>query len=426
MTANEKDICFDREHIWHPYTNINNPLPVQKVTGANGVYLYLENDKQLIDGMSSWWCAIHGYNHPVLNKAAKEQTDKMSHVMFGGLTHQPAIDLAKKLIEITPDSLQYVFFADSGSVAVEVAIKMATQYWFNQGKANKHKLLTIKKGYHGDTFGAMSVCDPVTGMHSMFKNVLTRQIFAESPSCKFGEVWQEESINNIKLLIEKHHKQISALILEPVVQGAGGMNFYHPQYLNEVRELCNHYDILLIFDEIATGFGRTGKLFATEHTAIEPDILCLGKALTGGYMTLSATLSNEKIARGVSKNNTPLMHGPTFMGNPLACSVSLASIDLLLNSDWQQNVLNIQQRFEQTILPLSSLSAVKNTRVLGAIGVVEMNEAVDIASVQDMFIEEGVWIRPFGKLIYTMPAYNISDQQLDLLLNSFEKVIKKL
>lgn len=418
-------IEFDKRHIWHPYTSSLNPLPCYEVVGAQGVLLELSTGEKIVDGMSSWWAAIHGYNHPVLNAAAKAQLDKFSHVMFGGLTHKPAVDLCRTLIDITPQGLNRVFLADSGSVAVEVGIKMAVQYWACQGRPEKNKLLAPRNGYHGDTFAAMSVCDPINGMHSIFKNSLIEHYFAPAPQTQFGQRWNPDDIEPMREILDKHHGHIAALILEPVVQGAGGMRLYHPEYVKACRQLCDQYDVLLICDEIATGFGRTGKLFACNHVDVTPDIMCLGKAITGGYMTLAATLCTDDVAQGVCEGSPGVfMHGPTFMGNPLACAVANASIGLLLSSDWENKVKAIGSQLTAQLMPLSAHPAVANVRTLGAIGVVEMKQAVNVASIQKVFIQHGAWIRPFGKLIYVMPPFTCSNENITTLTHAIAKGIE--
>ena len=409
---------FDQAHIWHPYAKIPNEVSTHVVQSAEGVYLNLESDKRVVDGMSSWWSAIHGYNHPTLNQAITTQLGKMSHVMFGGLTHDPAIALAKTLVEITPENLTKVFFTDSGSVAVEAALKMALQYWHNKGQSDKHKFVTIRGGYHGDTFGAMSVCDPDNGMHHLFSSVLPKHYFVKSPSMEP----MDDALQDLESTLKQHSSSIAAMILEPVVQGAGGMRLYNPQYLTKAKALCEQHDVLFILDEIATGFGRTGELFALEYVEVEPDILCLGKALTGGYMSLAATLTTDKISQGVGT----LMHGPTFMANPLACSVANASIELLLSSNWQDNIADIEAVLHSELSPLRQHEKVADVRILGAIGVVELTEEMDMEIVQNLLIENGVWLRPYGKLLYTMPPFIINKQELLLITKAIKVVIETL
>jgi adenosylmethionine-8-amino-7-oxononanoate aminotransferase len=388
------------------------------------VRLKLADGRELIDGMSSWWCAIHGYNHPVMNHALATQLEVMAHVMFGGLTHQPAVDLARRLVELTPEPLQAVFFSDSGSVAVEVAMKMAIQYWHACGQPGKQHFLALRGGYHGDTFGAMSVCDPVTGMHGLFKEALVQQFLVDSPACRFGEPCEERDIEPLSAQLAAHAGKIAAIILEPVVQGAGGMRFYSADYLKRVRELCDHYEVLLIHDEIATGFGRTGKLFACEHAAVAPDIMCTGKALTGGYLTLAATLTTAQLSATISAGEPGLfMHGPTFMANPLACAAGIASIDLLLESPWQERIAQIERGLRQGLEPCKNLPQVVDVRVLGAIGVVELESPVDMQTVQPQFVEAGVWVRPFGKLVYLMPPYVIDQSDLQQLTDAVTAVV---
>ncbi len=421
------DLDFDRRHLWHPYTSITAPLPVYPVCGASDVFLELEDGRRLVDGMSSWWAAIHGYNHPVLNRAIVTQLQRMSHVMFGGLTHEPAVTLAKQLVALTPEPLQKLFFSDSGSVAVEVAIKMALQYWAALGQTPKNRLLTVRSGYHGDTFAAMSVCDPVTGMHSLFKGVMPEHYFAEAPAPRFYEPCQEEDMADLRQRLERHHREIAAVIIEPIVQGAGGMRFYSPHYLCRLRELCDDYKVLLIFDEIATGFGRTGKMFALEHAAVVPDILCVGKALTGGYMTLAATLTTETVAEAICSGNPGLfMHGPTFMANPLACAVASANIRLLCSYDWQAAVQRLEFGLRQGLEPCRDSCNVADVRVLGGIGVVELHHPVDMGIIQKQFVDKGVWVRPFGRLVYLMPPYIIRDKELIQLTTAVCDVVESI
>ncbi|HCE3461799.1 TPA: adenosylmethionine--8-amino-7-oxononanoate transaminase [Vibrio parahaemolyticus] len=419
------DLAFDRHHIWHPYTSTLTPLTCYPVSSANGVNIKLEDGTELVDGMSSWWSTIHGYNHPHLNQAAHQQIDQVSHVMFGGITHQPAISLCKKLLSLAPNNLEHVFLADSGSVAVEVSLKMALQYWHAKGE-RRPKFLTLRHGYHGDTFAAMSVTDPDNSMHSLYKGFLPEHIFAQSPTCGYWDEWKPEDLADFEHKIDSHHQELAAVILEPIVQGAGGMRIYHPEFLKGVRRLCDKYDLLLIADEIATGFGRTGKLFACEHADIQPDILCVGKALTGGYMTLSATLASKHVADTVCGGDAGcFMHGPTFMGNPLACAVATASLELIEQGDWQQQTQQIEMLFSELLPKLEEYDLVKNTRWLGAIGVVETHRPVNMETIQALFVEHGVWIRPFGKLIYMMPPFISKPEDIEKLINAIDAALQR-
>lgn len=416
---------FDQQHIWHPYTKMPASTTTIGVKKTHGSIITLANNQELIDGMSSWWACIHGYNHPVIQKAMHQQIETMPHIMFGGLTHQPAIELAQRLIKLTPPELNTLFFSDSGSVAVEVAIKMALQYWISLKQPHKKQLLTIKGGYHGDTFATMAICDPDNGMHHLFNTTLTQHHFAPAPQSGFDIDSDDQDIKAFEALLIKHHHTIAAACIEPIVQGAGGMRFYRPDYLKQVRQLCQNYNVLLIADEIATGFGRTGKLFACEWANITPDILCLGKSLTGGNLTLAATLTTRSVSQTISDGNPGfLMHGPTFMANPLACATAIASIDLLLSSPWQKNIQHIEAHLKQTLLPLKIHAGIKDVRVLGAIGVIELYRDDLGEQIQAYAIENSVWLRPFGRLIYTMPAYNIPHKQLRQLTEGMIAAVK--
>ncbi len=419
------DLNFDAKHIWHPYTSMSEPLPCYPVVAAEGVMLELEDGRKLVDGMSSWWAVLHGYNHPHINNAIKRQLEKFSHVMFGGITHQPAVELCRKIVSLTPDPLECVFLADSGSVAVEVALKMAFQYWHAKGE-KRHKVLSLSHAYHGDTFGAMSVCDPVNSMHTIYEGYLPQHLFAPPFEIGFHEEWDPTAVEPLKALVAEHHQEISAIIVEPIVQGAGGMRMYHPNYLKTIRALCDEYGLLLIADEIATGFGRTGRFFACEHADVVPDILSIGKALTGGYITLSATITTRDIANTISNGEAKcFMHGPTFMGNPLACSAALASLSLLENGAWKENVSRIEAQLKEEMLPLNGAQYVAEARVLGAIGVVELTRPIKQAKVQEFLVQNGAWIRPFGKLIYIMPPFITTKEELSILTSAVSNLIRR-
>lgn len=418
---------YDQQHIWHPYAQSPSPIAAIGVAKTQGSIITLADGRELVDGMSSWWATLHGYNHPEIQAAMHKQIDTMPHIMFGGLTHEPAIELSRRLVDLTPQGLDKVFISDSGSVAVEVAIKIALQYWISQDKPQKHKLMTVKNGYHGDTFATMAVCDPVNGMHSLFKEVLPQHHFCETPQMGFADdASDNKDINQVRQMLEQYHQETAAFIIEPIVQGAGGMRFYRPDYLKQLRALCDEFNVLLIADEIATGFGRTGKLFACEWAGISPDIITLGKTLTGGHISLAATLASTQIAETLNSGNPGILaHGPTFMGNPLACSAAIANIDVLLKSDWQANIKRIENHFNDTLLPLKELAGVADVRVLGAIGVIELERSDLGPAVQAAAIENGIWLRPFGKLIYSMPAYNINNHNLRVLSSGIVNSITK-
>ncbi|WP_394130923.1 adenosylmethionine--8-amino-7-oxononanoate transaminase [Shewanella maritima] len=427
FSATEIDLAFDKQHIWHPYTSMTDPVSVTGVKSAQGCELTLADGSIVIDGTSSWWASIHGYGHPHIINAMQHQLSTLSHVMFGGLTHAPAINLCKRLVEITSPSLTKVFLADSGSIAVEVAMKMAMQYWQGKGHMQKQRMMTVKRGYHGDTFAAMSVCDPDNGMHTMFNEALSEQIFAPAPTSAFNEPVNQQDIAALEAVFAEHHQDIAAFIIEPVMQAAGGMHFYSPQYLQHVRRLCDKYQVLLILDEIATGFGRIGKLFAYEYANIEADILCLGKALTGGYISLAATVCSDDVAQGISHSPASVfMHGPTFMGNPLACAAAEASLSLLQTQDWQSNVAAIANQMQQQLAEAIDYPHVKDVRILGAVGVIEMDKPINISQLQQDFIDQGVWVRPFGNVIYITPPYVISSEQLTQLTQAMKTIAKHI
>jgi adenosylmethionine-8-amino-7-oxononanoate aminotransferase len=426
VLSGEQILALDRSHLWHPYASLDPQAPLYPVASAEGCEIVLSDGRRLVDGMASWWSAIHGYNHPELNRAVVDQIGRMAHVMFGGLTHEPAARLAETLVALTPAGLERVFLADSGSVSVEVAIKMALQYQLSRGKPTKARLLSLRQAYHGDTLGAMSLCDPLTGMHHLFQSLLPNQLFVEAPTIGFDQTWDESALEALKNALYHHHHELAAFIIEPIAQGAGGMRFYHPEYLRAARELCDEFDVLLIADEIATGFGRTGRMFACDHAGVSPDILCAGKALTGGYMTLAATLCSDKVAQGICEGEAGVfMHGPTFMGNPLACAVANANLDLLQASSWQQNVQAIKQQLTQELTPLRDLPSVADVRVLGAIGVVELCESIEMKSVVPRLVDLGVWLRPFGRLLYTMPPYVIGQNQLSTITRAMRVICEE-
>ena len=423
-TSNLSTNDFDQQHLWHPYASLPPTYPNIVIDHAEGIYIVTNDGIRLIDGMSSWWASIHGYNHPKLNAAMIAQLGKMAHVMFGGLSHQPAIDLGKKLLSIVPDGLDAIFYADSGSIAVEVALKMALQYQIAAGCHNKNQFASTHSGYYGDTWHAMSVCDPVGGMHSLYGKQLPLQYFVPAPPLGFERELTQNERDELTTFFAKHSAQLAGFIIEPIIQGAGGMRFYSPEYLQLLRQLCDEHNVLLIADEIATGFGRSGKLFACEYANISPDIMTIGKALTGGYMTFAATLCSRKVAETISQSEYPaLMHGPTFMGNPLACAVACASIDLILSYDIESRTANMQTIMDEQLATAANLNGVADVRCLGAVAVIELDEAVDMPVFQSLLIDNGIWVRPFGKLVYIMPPYVISDDELVTLCQALLTVV---
>lgn len=416
---------FDQRHLWHPYASLPPTYSNIVIDRAEGIYIITEDGTRLIDGMSSWWASVHGYNHPKLNEALTQQLSKMAHVMFGGLTHQPAIDLGKKLLDIVPSGLDAIFYADSGSIAVEVALKMALQYQVAVKRPNKQQFASTHSGYYGDTWHAMSVCDPINGMHSLYGKQLPMQHFVSAPPLGFDRALTADDCESLAQFFVEYGEQLAGFIIEPIIQGAGGMRFYSPEYLRLLRALCDKYNVLLIADEIATGFGRSGKLFACEHASITPDIMTIGKALTGGYMTFAATLCTRKIADTIHNSDYPaLMHGPTFMGNPLACAVACASIDLILSYDIETRTANMQRTMEQALTPAAQLAGVAEVRCLGAVAVIELEDAVDMPIFQSLLIDHGIWVRPFGKLVYIMPPYVVTDDELTTLCQALLKVVR--
>lgn len=415
---------FDQQHLWHPYASLPPTYPNIVIDHAEGIYIVTQDGTRLIDGMSSWWASVHGYNHAVLNEAIIKQLGKMAHVMFGGLTHQPAIDLGKKLLSIVPAGLEAIFYADSGSIAVEVALKMALQYQVAANHPSKQQFASTHSGYYGDTWHAMSVCDPVAGMHSLYGKQLPMQYFVPAPPLGFERPLTQSAREALTIFFAENSEKLAGFIIEPIIQGAGGMRFYSPEYLQLLRQLCDEHDVVLIADEIATGFGRSGKLFACEHADISPDIMTIGKALTGGYMTFAATLCTRKIADTISQSDYPaLMHGPTFMGNPLACAVACASIDLIMSYDIETRTANMQAIMEQQLISAATLEGVAEVRCLGAVAVIELNDAVDMPSFQSLLIDNGIWVRPFGKLVYIMPPYIITDEELVTLCQALLTVV---